>query len=57
MPDHVVRVAESGIRSGDDARRLVDAGYHALLVGEMLVTSGDPAEAVRSLVRGARAAR
>ncbi len=51
MPDGVVRVAESGVRCPDDARALVDAGYHALLVGESVVTSGDRAAAVRSLRR------
>ncbi len=30
IPDGVVRVAESGIRDADDARRLADAGYHAI---------------------------
>jgi indole-3-glycerol phosphate synthase len=49
MPDDVIRIAESGIRDTGDARRLRDAGYHAVLVGESLVTSGDPAGAVSSL--------
>jgi len=49
MPDGVVRVAESGIRTADDAKRLVEAGYHALLVGESLVTAGDHAAAVEAL--------
>ena len=49
IPDGVVKVAESGVRDADDARRLADAGYDALLVGETLVTSGDPAAAVRAL--------
>ena len=49
MPDGVVRVAESGIRGPDDARSLVDAGYHALLVGESVVTAGDRVAAVRAL--------
>lgn len=49
MPEGVVRVAESGITGADDARALRDAGYHAVLVGEHLVRSGDPATAVRAL--------
>jgi indole-3-glycerol phosphate synthase len=49
MPAGVVRVAESGIRDGNDAATLARAGYHALLVGESLVTSGDPAAAVKAL--------
>ena len=49
IPTDVVRVAESGIRSADDARRLADAGYDAVLVGESLVTAPTPGDAVRSL--------
>ena len=49
MPAGVVRVAESGITGPDDAAVLAAAGYHAVLVGEHLVTSGDPAAAVTSL--------
>ncbi len=49
MPAGVVRVAESGIRGPDDARTLSAAGYHALLVGETLVTSRDPADTLRGL--------
>lgn len=49
MPDDVITVAESGVRGADDARRLADAGYDAVLVGETLVTSPDPARAVKEL--------
>jgi indole-3-glycerol phosphate synthase len=49
MPEGVVRVAESGITGADDARVLAEAGYHAVLVGEHLVTSGDPAAGVAAL--------
>ena len=49
IPPGVVRVAESGIRGPDDARRLAAAGYDALLVGETLVTASDPAAAVAAL--------
>ena len=49
MPAGVVRVAESGVRGPDDARRLAGAGFDAVLVGETLVRSADPAEAVRAL--------
>lgn len=53
MPAGVIRVAESGITGPADAALLVDAGYHAVLVGEHLVTSGDPQGGVSAL-RGAR---
>lgn len=50
IPDTVLKVAESGITSAGDARRLAEAGYDAILVGEHLVTSGDPTRATRELV-------
>jgi indole-3-glycerol phosphate synthase len=50
IPPTVVRVAESGVRDARDARRLRDAGYDAVLVGESIVTASDPAAAVRDLM-------
>lgn len=50
MPTGVIKVAESGIRGPDDAAALRDAGYDALLVGETLVTSTDPATAIQELL-------
>lgn len=52
MPEDVIRVAESGIRGPEDVAALADAGFDAVLVGESLVTSGDPRAAVAAL-RGA----
>ena len=49
IPEGVVRVAESGVRDGADARRLAAAGYHAILVGETLVTAGRPAQTLAAL--------
>jgi indole-3-glycerol phosphate synthase len=49
MPANVVRVAESGVRTRADAQSLRDAGYHAILVGESLVTSNDIATSLREL--------
>jgi indole-3-glycerol phosphate synthase len=43
-------VAESGIRTPEDIRRLAAAGADAALVGESLVRSTDPIAAVRALV-------
>jgi len=55
IPDGVTSVAESGIRGPEDAARLADAGFDAVLVGETLVRSGDRRAAVAGLV-GARLA-
>ncbi|HEY4609922.1 MAG TPA: indole-3-glycerol phosphate synthase TrpC, partial [Ilumatobacteraceae bacterium] len=49
IPTHVVRVAESGVRDAADAQSLRRAGYDAILVGESLVTSDDPAAAIGRL--------
>jgi indole-3-glycerol phosphate synthase len=54
LPRDIVRVAESGVRSRDDSERLRAAGYHAVLVGESLVTSshrGDLLAELRLAVR------
>jgi len=39
IPSGVVKVAESGVRDGEDARVLRDCGFDAVLVGESLLTS------------------
>jgi indole-3-glycerol phosphate synthase len=55
IPDHVVAVAESGISSGADLRRLRDAGYDAFLVGEHFMTAPDPGQALAKLLASAQA--
>ena len=42
IPDDVVAVAESAIRRPEDADRMGEAGFDAILVGEALVRSEDP---------------
>jgi indole-3-glycerol phosphate synthase len=49
VPKEVVVVAESGIHGHDDARRMRDAGADAVLVGELLMRSDDPAACIREL--------
>ena len=49
LPAGSVKVAESGIRSGDDKDRLSSAGFDAFLVGESLLLADDPAAKVREL--------
>ena len=57
MPRHVVKVAESGIETGDDIARLQDAGYDAFLIGESLMRAPRPGEALQALLAQAVAAR
>jgi indole-3-glycerol phosphate synthase len=49
IPAHLTKVAESGVRGREDALSLRAAGYDAVLVGEHLVTSPDPAQALTDL--------
>ena len=48
-PDRLV-VAESGIRTVDDVRKLRAAGVDAILVGEILMQAQDPTAALRELL-------
>ena len=50
LPKNVVKVAESGIRSGEDIARLRTSGYQAFLIGESLMRAERPGEALRALV-------
>jgi indole-3-glycerol phosphate synthase len=49
IPDHIVSIAESGIYSPDDAKRYIEAGYHALLIGEALVKAENPQHFIRQI--------
>jgi indole-3-glycerol phosphate synthase len=51
IPPEVVVVAESGIHSAEDARRMREAGADAILVGELLMRSADPAAQLRGLIQ------
>src|SRR5260370_141451 len=40
-------VAESGVASGEDARRMQQLGYRLALIGTALMASGDPSQLLR----------
>lgn len=50
IPRHVFRVAESGIHSGEDVRRLKAAGYQAFLIGESLMKAASPGASLKELL-------
>lgn len=50
MPDHVVKVAESGVRGPHDVIEYAKCGAHVVLVGETLVRDDDPRASVADLV-------
>ncbi len=56
IPPGVLKVAESGITSGADLRRLRDAGYEAFLIGESLMRADDPGQALADLLSAAKTA-
>jgi indole-3-glycerol phosphate synthase len=56
VPDSVVCVAESGVRTPADAARLVSDGADAVLVGEALLRAASPRDACAAMVAAARAA-
>jgi indole-3-glycerol phosphate synthase len=49
IPGDVIAVAESAVRSLEDAARMAAAGFDAVLVGEALVRSEDPSALVRGM--------
>ena len=55
IPDGVVKVAESGILTPQDAAAAARAGADVVLVGEALVRTGDPRRGVEQLVAAAAA--
>jgi indole-3-glycerol phosphate synthase len=54
LPSSAVKVAESGIRTAGDMKRLQAAGYEAFLIGESLMRQTKPGEALGHLIRETR---
>lgn len=50
IPDRIVTVSESGIKTREDCMVLRRAGFDAVLVGETLMRSDDPGKAINELV-------
>lgn len=52
LPDYVVKVAESGIAvpGGTTIAAVRDAGYDSALIGEALVTAGNPVKRLQELL-------
>lgn len=50
IPDHVVRVAESGLKTARDCQRMVDLGYDGVLVGESFLTATSPGLALKEFL-------
>jgi indole-3-glycerol phosphate synthase len=50
LPSEVLKIAESGVRGPHDLIAYAGAGADAVLVGESLITAGNPRQAVADLV-------
>lgn len=50
MPRGCLAVSESGIKTAADLRRIKDAGFNAVLIGERLMTQPDPGAALSNLL-------
>ena len=46
VPDDVLLVSESGLKSPANAQRALDAGASAILIGETLMRADDPTRAI-----------
>lgn len=53
IPNDVVAVSESGLRTPEELRRLHASGYRAFLIGERFMTQDDPGAGVAALLAGA----
>ncbi len=51
IPNHILRVAESGIDCGADIRELHGSGYQAFLIGETLMRADDPGQKLQQLLQ------
>ena len=48
-PEGCLLVSESGISSAEEIERLSEAGFDGFLIGEALMTSGDPSKKLAAL--------
>ena len=54
IPRKALKVAESGIKDGDDLNFVADLGYDGVLVGTSLMKTGNPGHALEVLIKGLR---
>jgi len=57
LPTQVPRVAESGVATAEDARRVAAAGYDMALVGSALMSGADPGTLAHDMIVAGRRAR
>jgi indole-3-glycerol phosphate synthase len=50
IPEECIAIAESGLRTGEDLRKLRASGFDAFLIGEFLMDARDPGAALKALL-------
>jgi indole-3-glycerol phosphate synthase len=54
IPENVIAVAESGLKTSGDLRALQAAGYDAFLIGERFMATDDPGQSLAALLKDAQ---
>lgn len=54
LPDGVLSITESGLRTSDDLKRMRDGGFDAALIGETILVQPDVEAAIERLLVGVR---
>ena len=54
MPEDIILVSESGIKTPEEARQVYEWGANAVLVGEGLMRAADPAAAIHAFMDAAK---
>ncbi|MDE5881197.1 MAG: indole-3-glycerol phosphate synthase TrpC [Muribaculaceae bacterium] len=52
LPENMLKVAESGIKTPQDLCRLREAGFNGFLIGEAFMSTPDPGETLREFIAG-----
>ena len=52
LPENIVKVAESGLTSFEEVRRLRSLGYRGFLIGETFMRAASPGDALRDFLDG-----
>lgn len=50
IPEHIVRIAESGLKTSHDCQKMAELGYDGVLVGESFLTTAHPGLALKEFL-------
>jgi indole-3-glycerol phosphate synthase len=50
LPEDVIKVSESGIKTRDEVLKISDAGFDAILIGETLMRATDKNKKMKELL-------